>query len=117
MSGSDALGEEVAADPECPDPDATTPAATPKPGPLPTPGPPPKQWLALIVPAPFDTVSGGYIYDRRLVEGLRALGHDVAGDGEKGAMDLVPGRGAVDSPGRFSRCVVLSAFAAAMGRW
>lgn len=33
--------------------------------------------IALLVPAPFDTVSGGYLYDRRLVEGLRALGHDV----------------------------------------
>jgi len=32
---------------------------------------------ALFVPAPFDTVSGGYLYDRRLVEGLRALGHAV----------------------------------------
>jgi len=34
--------------------------------------------LALLVPAPFGTVSGGYVYDRRLVEGLRALGHEVA---------------------------------------
>ena len=33
---------------------------------------------ALLVPAPFDTVSGGYAYDRRIVAGLRALGHDVA---------------------------------------
>lgn len=33
--------------------------------------------IALVVPAPFDTVSGGYIYDRRIVAGLRALGHDV----------------------------------------
>jgi glycosyltransferase involved in cell wall biosynthesis len=33
--------------------------------------------LALLVPGPFDTVSGGYNYDRRLAEGLRALGHDV----------------------------------------
>lgn len=33
--------------------------------------------VALLVPGPFDTVSGGYIYDRRLVEGLRANGHDV----------------------------------------
>jgi glycosyltransferase involved in cell wall biosynthesis len=32
---------------------------------------------ALLVPAPFDTVSGGYNYDRRLVAGLRALGHEV----------------------------------------
>jgi glycosyltransferase involved in cell wall biosynthesis len=33
--------------------------------------------IALLVPGPFDTVSGGYNYDRRLVEGLRALGHAV----------------------------------------
>jgi glycosyltransferase involved in cell wall biosynthesis len=33
--------------------------------------------IALLVPGPFDTISGGYIYDRRLVEGLRALGHRV----------------------------------------
>ncbi len=33
--------------------------------------------LALIVPAPFSALSGGYLYDRRMVEGLRGLGHDV----------------------------------------
>ena len=33
--------------------------------------------IALVVPGPFDTVSGGYIYDRRLVEGFRARGHEV----------------------------------------
>jgi glycosyltransferase involved in cell wall biosynthesis len=33
--------------------------------------------VALLVPAPFDTVSGGYLYDRRMVEGLRALGHEL----------------------------------------
>ena len=33
--------------------------------------------IYLIVPAPFSAVSGGYIYDRRLVEGLRAQGQDV----------------------------------------
>ncbi len=33
--------------------------------------------LALIVPAPFDAVSGGYIYDRRIVAGLREAGHAV----------------------------------------
>jgi glycosyltransferase involved in cell wall biosynthesis len=33
--------------------------------------------VALFAPAPFDTVSGGYAYDRRMVEGLRALGHPV----------------------------------------
>ena len=32
----------------------------------------------LIVPAPFDAVSGGTAYDRRMVAGLRAAGHDVA---------------------------------------
>jgi glycosyltransferase involved in cell wall biosynthesis len=34
--------------------------------------------VSLIVPAPFDTISGGYGYDRRIVAGLRALGHGVA---------------------------------------
>lgn len=34
--------------------------------------------IAFVVPAPFATVSGGYIYDRRIVEGLRDRGHDVA---------------------------------------
>lgn len=33
--------------------------------------------LALLVPAPFDAVSGGYAYDRRMVTGLRAAGHGV----------------------------------------
>jgi glycosyltransferase involved in cell wall biosynthesis len=33
--------------------------------------------LALFVPAPFDAVSGGYVYDRRIVAGLRAAGHTV----------------------------------------
>jgi glycosyltransferase involved in cell wall biosynthesis len=33
--------------------------------------------LALIVPAPFEIISGGYAYDRRIVAGLRAEGHQV----------------------------------------
>ena len=33
--------------------------------------------IHLLVPAPFSAVSGGYIYDRRLVEGLRAQGQEV----------------------------------------
>ena len=33
--------------------------------------------IHLIVPAPFSAISGGYNYDRRMVEGLRALGQDV----------------------------------------
>ena len=32
---------------------------------------------SLIVPAPFDTVSGGYGYDRRIVAGLRDAAHTV----------------------------------------
>jgi glycosyltransferase involved in cell wall biosynthesis len=62
--------------------------------------------VALLVPGPFDAVSGGYNYDRRLVAGLRALGHDadvveLAGRhplpdeaalaGARGALDAVPG--------------------------
>jgi len=33
--------------------------------------------LAFIVPAPIDTVSGGYAYDRRIIAGLRDAGHEV----------------------------------------
>jgi glycosyltransferase involved in cell wall biosynthesis len=33
--------------------------------------------IALLVPAPFDTLSGGYIYDRRLMQGFAARGHEV----------------------------------------
>ncbi len=33
--------------------------------------------VALIVPSPFETLSGGYAYDRRMVAGLRAGGHRV----------------------------------------
>ena len=33
--------------------------------------------VSLIVPAPFDTISGGYGYDRRIVAGLRQAGHHV----------------------------------------
>jgi glycosyltransferase involved in cell wall biosynthesis len=33
--------------------------------------------IALFVPAPFTTVSGGYAYDRRIVAGLREAGHHV----------------------------------------
>jgi glycosyltransferase involved in cell wall biosynthesis len=33
--------------------------------------------VCLIVPGPLATVSGGHTYDRRMAEGLRALGHDV----------------------------------------
>ncbi|MEI6158223.1 MAG: glycosyltransferase family 4 protein [Roseococcus sp.] len=33
--------------------------------------------IALLVPGPFDAISGGYLYDRRMVEGLRGLGHAV----------------------------------------
>ena len=33
--------------------------------------------VCLIVPGPLATVSGGHMYDRRMADGLRALGHDV----------------------------------------
>ncbi|WP_240790200.1 glycosyltransferase family 4 protein [Roseomonas sp. HF4] len=33
--------------------------------------------IHLLVPGPFDAISGGYIYDRRMVDGLRALGAAV----------------------------------------
>jgi glycosyltransferase involved in cell wall biosynthesis len=31
--------------------------------------------ISLIVPAPFDAITGGYEYDRRMVDGLREAGH------------------------------------------
>ncbi|SFK80167.1 glycosyltransferase family 4 protein [Falsiroseomonas stagni] len=33
--------------------------------------------IAFLVPGPITAISGGYGYDRRLIEGMRALGHDV----------------------------------------
>lgn len=33
--------------------------------------------VTLIVPSPFDAVSGGYAYDRRIMAGLREAGHTV----------------------------------------
>jgi glycosyltransferase involved in cell wall biosynthesis len=33
--------------------------------------------VALLVPGPFDAISGGYAYDRRIVAGLREAGHEV----------------------------------------
>lgn len=33
--------------------------------------------IHLLVPGPFGAISGGYIYDRRMVDGLRALGESV----------------------------------------
>ena len=33
--------------------------------------------VCLIVPGPLTTVSGGHTYDRRMADGLRALGHSV----------------------------------------
>ena len=40
--------------------------------------------VTLIVPAPFDAVSGGYAYDRRIVAGLREAGHTVRRDRTRG---------------------------------
>jgi hypothetical protein len=33
--------------------------------------------IAFLVPGPLSATSGGYIYDRRLIAGLEALGHAV----------------------------------------
>jgi glycosyltransferase involved in cell wall biosynthesis len=33
--------------------------------------------VQLLLPGPLEQRTGGYIYDRRIVEGLRALGHEV----------------------------------------
>lgn len=33
--------------------------------------------MHFIVPGPLDQITGGYLFDRRVVEGLRAMGRDV----------------------------------------
>src|SRR6185437_12300680 len=54
--------------------------------------------VSLIVPAPLDAVTGGYGYDRRIISGLRALGHAV------GVVEL-PGRYPItDSIARDAAC-------------
>jgi glycosyltransferase involved in cell wall biosynthesis len=45
--------------------------------------------VSLIVPAPFDTISGGYGYDRRIVAELRRAGHRVEVAELPGAFPLV----------------------------
>ena len=52
--------------------------------------------LSLIVPGPFDLVSGGYVYDRRMVGELRARGHAVEVAELAGAFPL-PDEIALDS--------------------
>lgn len=68
--------------------------------------------LALLVPGPFDAISGGYGYDRRIVEGLRANGHAVQVielDGRHPHPDeaaTASARAALDAVGADTRIVV-----------
>jgi glycosyltransferase involved in cell wall biosynthesis len=54
--------------------------------------------VSLIVPSPFDTVSGGYGYDRRIVAGLREAGHVVE------VVELIGAFPMVDDFARDSAC-------------
>ena len=54
--------------------------------------------VSLIVPAPFDTVSGGYGYDRRIVAGLRQAGHQIE------VLELIGAFPLVDDFARDSAC-------------
>jgi glycosyltransferase involved in cell wall biosynthesis len=56
--------------------------------------------LGLLVPRPFDAISGGYAYDRRIVAGLRNAGHTV---------DIVELSGAYPLPDTAARDSVCSA--------
>ncbi len=63
--------------------------------------------LALIVPAPFETVSGGYAYDRRIVAGLRAAGHLVD------VIELAGAHPLADATARDAACAAWDALAEA----
>jgi glycosyltransferase involved in cell wall biosynthesis len=63
--------------------------------------------VTLIVPAPFSTISGGYGYDRRIVAGLRDLGHDVA------VVELPGAHPITDSIARDASCSALDRLAPA----
>src|ERR1700675_2020243 len=54
--------------------------------------------VSLIVPGPFDTVSGGYGYDRRIVEELRQAGHQME------VVELIGSFPIVDDFARDSAC-------------
>ena len=57
--------------------------------------------VTLIVPAPFSTISGGYGYDRRIVDELRRLGHNVL-------VDELPGTHPIaDATARDAACAAL----------
>jgi glycosyltransferase involved in cell wall biosynthesis len=58
--------------------------------------------ISLLVPAPFDLVSGGYGYDRRIVAELRAAGHEV---------DVIELTGTFPFPGERERESACRAFA------
>ncbi len=53
---------------------------------------------ALIVPAPFDAVTGGYGYDRRIVAGLREAGHSID------VLELAGRHPSVDEAARDAAC-------------
>src|SRR5690242_2846454 len=43
--------------------------------------------LVFVVPGRLDQLTGGYLYDRHIIEGLRRLGHKA------GVIELAPGGG------------------------
>lgn len=61
--------------------------------------------VTLIVPAPLSTLSGGYGYDRRVIVGLRDLGHTVD------AAALAGTHPVTDEPARDAACAALDRLA------
>lgn len=57
--------------------------------------------VTLIVPEPFSTVSGGYVYDRRIVDELGGLGHTVQ------VVELPGTHPLTDATARDAACVAL----------
>lgn len=67
------------------------------------PAPPSRRTLHLVIPGPLDQATGGYIYDRRIVEGLTGLGWEVVVHSLDGRFPDV------DDAGRSSMAATLAA--------
>lgn len=78
--------------------------------------------IHFIVPGPLDTLTGGFIYDRHMVEGLKAAGrlaraHELAGDFPRAApYDVAAGAAVLSGLPDRARCVIDGLALTALGQ-